>query len=210
MGKDSSQFLTSLYLGSLSILSFSSCNAESITVFGTPINSPIKYNGVLFDLDSCAIFISKKKLCETNRPRVFYCPPTGIIFLFLFFQTGKTGMRESYFLLWLPHHRKDLLNCVDNSLRSHTYLTSYFINSTLYVADSVLKLSSRTVQSRSNLIYGATITLNCLHQKFTTVIVIQLSRQTIGTTITAISKTVTEAASTPTARTKQLSRATNR
>ena len=60
MGKDSSQFLTSLYLGSLSILSFSSCNAESITVFGTPINSPIKYNGVLFDLDSCAIFISKK------------------------------------------------------------------------------------------------------------------------------------------------------
>lgn len=97
MGKDSSQFLTSLYLGSLSILSFSSCNAESITVFGTPINSPIKYNGVLFDLDSCAIFISQKKLCETNRPRVFYCPPTGIIFLFLFFQTGKTGMRESYF-----------------------------------------------------------------------------------------------------------------
>ena len=60
MGKDSSQFLTSLYLGSLSILSFSSCNAESITVFGTPINSPIKYNGVLFDLDSCAIFMSKK------------------------------------------------------------------------------------------------------------------------------------------------------
>lgn len=125
-------------------------------------------------------------------------------------------MRESYFLLWLPHHRKGLgldpgcgdylpylkkvetvlqdiglfqraklviktllsnhslslasalidqrtqiaaaradlisyfttllLNCVDNSLRSHTYLTSYFINSTLYVADSVLKLSSRTVQ----------------------------------------------------------------
>ena len=108
MGKDSSQFLTSLYLGSLSILSFSSCNAESITVFGTPINSPIKYKGVLFDLDSCAIFMSKKKLCETNRPRVFYCPPTGIIFLFLFFQTGKTGMRESYFLLWLPHHRKDL------------------------------------------------------------------------------------------------------
>lgn len=89
MGKDSSQFLTSLYLGSLSILSFSSCNAESITVFGTPINSPIKYNGVLFDLDSCAIFISQKKLCETNRPRVFYCPPTGIIFLFLFSQTGK-------------------------------------------------------------------------------------------------------------------------
>lgn len=84
MGKDSSQFLTSLYLGSLSILSFSSCNAESITVFGTPINSPIKYKGVLFDLDSCAIFISQKKLCETNRPRVFYCPPTGIIFLFLF------------------------------------------------------------------------------------------------------------------------------
>lgn len=91
MGKDSSQFLTSLYLGSLSILSFSSCNAESITVFGTPINSPIKYNGVLFDLDSCAIFISKKKLCETNRPRVFYCPPTGIIFLFLFFPNGKNG-----------------------------------------------------------------------------------------------------------------------
>lgn len=90
MGKDSIQFLTSLYLGSLSILSLSSCNAESITVFGTPINSPIKYNGVLFDLDSCAIFISKKKLCETNRPRVFYCPPTGItFFLFLFFQTGK-------------------------------------------------------------------------------------------------------------------------
>ena len=106
MGKDSIQFLTSLYLGSLSILSLSSCNAESITVFGTPINSPIKYNGVLFDLDSCAIFISKKKLCETNRPRVFYCPPTGItFFLFLFFQTG---MRESYFLLWLPHHRKGL------------------------------------------------------------------------------------------------------
>ena len=52
MGKDSSQFLTSLYLGSLSILSFSSCNAESITVFGTPINSPIKYKGVLFDLHS--------------------------------------------------------------------------------------------------------------------------------------------------------------
>lgn len=115
MGKDSSQFLTSLYLGSLSILSFSSCNAESITVFGTPINSPIKYNGVLFDLDSCAIFISQKKLCETNRPRVFYCPPTGIIFLFLFFQTGKTGNAwESYFLLWLPHHRKDL----DLDLRS--------------------------------------------------------------------------------------------
>lgn len=89
MGKDSSQFLTSLYLGSLSILSFSSCNAESITVFGTPINSPIKYNGVLFDLDSCAIFISKKKLCETNRPRVFYCPPTGIIFLFLFSKQEK-------------------------------------------------------------------------------------------------------------------------
>lgn len=89
MGKDSSQFLTSLYLGSLSILSFSSCNAESITVFGTPINSPIKYNGVLFDLDSCAIFISQKKLCETNRPRVFYCPPTGIIFLFLFFKREK-------------------------------------------------------------------------------------------------------------------------
>lgn len=109
MGKDSIQFLTSLYLESLSILSLSSCNAESITVFGTPINSPIKYNGVLFDLDSCAIFISKKKLCETNRPRVFYCPPTGItFFLFLFFQTGKTGMRESYFLLWLPHHRKGL------------------------------------------------------------------------------------------------------
>lgn len=100
MGKDSSQFLTSLYLGSLSILSFSSCNAESITVFGTPINSPIKYKGVLFDLDSCAIFMSKKKLCETNRPRVFYCPPTGIIFLFLFFQTGKTGMRESYFFYY--------------------------------------------------------------------------------------------------------------
>lgn len=91
MGKDSSQFLTSLYLGSLSILSFSSCNAESITVFGTPINSPIKYKGVLFDLDSCAIFMSKKKLCETNRPRVFYCPPTGIIFLFLFFPNGKNG-----------------------------------------------------------------------------------------------------------------------
>lgn len=109
MGKDSSQFLTSLYLGSLSILSLSSCNAESITVFGTPINSPIKYKGVLFDLDSCAIFMSKKKLCETNRPRVFYCPPTGItFFLFLFFQTGKTGMRESYFSLWLPHHRKGL------------------------------------------------------------------------------------------------------
>lgn len=89
MGKDSSQFLTSLYLGSLSILSFSSCNAESITVFGTPINSPIKYNGVLFDLDSCAIFISQKKLCETNRPRVFYCPPTGIIFLFLFSKREK-------------------------------------------------------------------------------------------------------------------------
>lgn len=105
MGKDSSQFLTSLYLGSLSILSFSSCNAESITVFGTPINSPIKYNGVLFDLDSCAIFMSKKKLCETNRPRVFYCPPTGIIFLFFF---SKREKRESYFSLWLPHHRKDL------------------------------------------------------------------------------------------------------
>lgn len=89
MGKDSSQFLTSLYLGSLSILSFSSCNAESITVFGTPINSPIKYKGVLFDLDSCAIFISQKKLCETNRPRVFYCPPTGIIFLFLFSKREK-------------------------------------------------------------------------------------------------------------------------
>ena len=90
MGKDSSQFLTSLYLGSLSILSLSSCNAESITVFGTPINSPIKYNGVLFDLDSCAIFMSKKKLCETNRPRVFYCPPTGItFFLFLFFKREK-------------------------------------------------------------------------------------------------------------------------
>lgn len=89
MGKDSSQFLTSLYLGSLSILSFSSCNAVSITVFGTPINSPIKYNGVLFDLDSCAIFISKKKLCETNRPRVFYCPPTGITFLFFFSKREK-------------------------------------------------------------------------------------------------------------------------
>lgn len=111
MGKDSSQFLTSLYLGSLSILSFSSCNAESITVFGTPINSPIKYNGVLFDLDSCAIFMSKKKLCETNRPRVFYCPPTGITFLFFF---SKREKRESYFLLWLPHHRKDL----DLDLRS--------------------------------------------------------------------------------------------
>ena len=92
MGKDSSQFLTSLYLGSLSILSFSSCNAESITVFGTPINSPIKYNGVLFDLDSCAIFISKKKLCETNRPRVFYCPPTGITFFIPFF--SKREKRE--------------------------------------------------------------------------------------------------------------------
>lgn len=90
MGKDSSQFLTSLYLGSLSILSFSSCNAESMTVFGTPINSPIKYNGVLFDLDSCAIFMSKKKLCKTNRPRVFYCPPTGItFFLFLFSKREK-------------------------------------------------------------------------------------------------------------------------
>lgn len=106
MGKDSSQFLTSLYLGSLSILSFSSCNAESITVFGTPINSPIKYKGVLFDLDSCAIFMSKKKLCETNRPRVFYCPPTGIIFLFLFFSKRECG--NHIFLLWLPHHRKDL------------------------------------------------------------------------------------------------------
>lgn len=90
MGKDSSQFLTSLYLGSLSILSFNSCNAESITVFGTPINSPNKYKGVLFDLDSCAIFISKKKLCKTNRPRVFYCPPTGItFFLFLFSKREK-------------------------------------------------------------------------------------------------------------------------
>lgn len=97
MGKDSSQFLTSLYLGSLSILSFSSCNAESITVFGTPINSPIKYKGVLFDLDSCAIFMSKKKLCETNRPRVFYCPPTGIIFLFLFFPNGKNGNHIFYY-----------------------------------------------------------------------------------------------------------------
>lgn len=89
MGKDSSHFLTSLYLGSLSILSFSSCNAVSMTVFGTPINSPIKYKGVLFDLDSCAIFISKKKLCETNRPRVFYCPPTGITFLFFFSKREK-------------------------------------------------------------------------------------------------------------------------
>lgn len=109
MGKDSSQFLTSLYLGSLSILSLSLCNAESITVFGTPINSPIKYKGVLFDLDSYAIFISKKKLCKTNRPRVFYRPPTGIIFFYSFYSlSGKTGMRESYFLLWLPHRRKDL------------------------------------------------------------------------------------------------------
>ena len=101
MGKDSSQFLTSLYLGSLSILSFSSCNAESITVFGTPINSPIKYNGVLFDLDSCAIFISKKKLCETNRPRVFYCPPTGITFLFLF-PNGKNGNAGIIFFTMAP------------------------------------------------------------------------------------------------------------
>lgn len=101
MGKDSSQFLTSLYLGSLSILSFSSCNAESITVFGTPINSPIKYNGVLFDLDSCAIFISQKKLCETNRPRVFYCPPTGIIFLFLF-PNGKNGNAGIIFFTMAP------------------------------------------------------------------------------------------------------------
>lgn len=110
MGKDSSQFLTSLYLGSLSILSLSSCNAESITVFGTPINSPIKYNGVLFDLDSCAIFMSKKKLCETNRPRVFYCPPTGITFFFIpFFPNGKNGNAGIiFFLLWLPHHRKGL------------------------------------------------------------------------------------------------------
>lgn len=109
MGKDSSQFLTSLYLGSLSILSLSSCNAESITVFGTPINSPIKYNGVLFDLDSCAIFISKKKLCETNRPRVFYCPPTGITFFYSFFsKREKRECGNHIFLLWLPHHRKGL------------------------------------------------------------------------------------------------------
>lgn len=103
MGKDSSQFLTSLYLGSLSILSLSSCNAESITVFGTPINSPIKYNGVLFDLDSCAIFISKKKLCETNRPRVFYCPPTGITFFFIpFFPNGKNGNAGIIFFTMAP------------------------------------------------------------------------------------------------------------
>lgn len=89
MGKDSSQFLTSLYLGSLSILSFSSCNAESITVFGTPINSPIKYKGVLFDLDSCAIFISQKSYVKQTGRRVFYCPPTGIIFLFLFSKREK-------------------------------------------------------------------------------------------------------------------------
>ena len=89
MGKDSSQFLTSLYLGSLSILSFSSCNAESITVFGTPINSPIKYNGGFIRFRFMCYIHIPKKLCETNRPRVFYCPPTGIIFLFLFSKREK-------------------------------------------------------------------------------------------------------------------------
>ena len=102
MGKDSSQFLTSLYLGSLSILSFSSCNAESITVFGTPINSPIKYKGVLFDLDSCAIFMSKKSYVKQTGHGYSIARRPVSYFLFFLFPFGKNGNAGIIFFTMAP------------------------------------------------------------------------------------------------------------
>jgi hypothetical protein len=90
-----------------------------------------------------------------------------------------------------------LLYGVNNSLRGHTYLTSHLIDSALYVTDSALQLSGSTVQGVSDLIDSASVTLDSLHQKLTTIVVIQLSWKTISATLITIAKTIAKATATP-------------
>lgn len=90
-----------------------------------------------------------------------------------------------------------LLYGVNNSLRSHTYLTSYLIDSALHVTDSALQLSSSTVQGVSDLLDSASVTLDSLHQKLTTIVVIQLSGKTISAVLTTVTKTIAKATAAP-------------
>ena len=90
-----------------------------------------------------------------------------------------------------------LLYGVNNSLRGHTYLTSYLIDSALYVTDSALQLSGSTVQGVSDLLDSASVTLDGLHQQLTTIVVIQLSGKTISAILTTVTKTIAKATAAP-------------